>query len=121
MPLGRCTWRGDSWFTGNRLVTLRAVKETWIPYTPVHRSEQLSAELDLPVDRLVKLDANANPYIAPAKIPQRRRLYVTTACHLTHLETAMRVRSSVHRTRPALHYLYGARATHGVIDLLKTD
>jgi len=41
---------------------LRSHVAALAPYTPIHPFEVLSRELNLPVERIVKLDANENPY-----------------------------------------------------------
>jgi len=96
---------------------IRQAVQDMDPYTPVTSLEQLSAELDLPIDSLVKLDANENPYGTPACI-----LKAIASFHHMHIypdpaQTAMR-EALARYTGLDARYIIGGAGGDELIDLL---
>ncbi len=87
------------------------------PYTPIVPLEVLAARLGLPVERIVKLDANENPYgPAPAALAA---LASATNYHIypDPEQTALREALAAYTGRPAASIICGAGADE-LIDLL---
>ena len=91
--------------------------EQFPPYTPIEPFEVLSERLGLPVERIVKLDANENPY-GPS--PRVREALATLAYpHIYPDPESRSLRAGLARFTgvPAEHLLAGAGADE-LIDLL---
>ena len=91
--------------------------ETFPPYTPIEPFEVLSARLGIPVEQIVKLDANENPY-GPS--PRARQALAGLAYpHIYPDPESRALREALGRFTgvPAEHLLAGAGADE-LIDLL---
>ncbi len=87
------------------------------PYTPIVPLDVLAARLGLPVERIVKLDANENPY-GPA--PRVREALATEPYYAIYPDpehTRLRAALSAYTGQPAERIVCGAGADE-IIDLL---
>lgn len=102
--------------TGTEGLIRRAIRDM-DPYVPVTSLEHLSDELDLPIEALVKLDANENPYGTPSFVREAIAAYPHLHIYPDPSQVLMRQALSRYVGVDA-DYLIGGAGGDELLDLL---